>query len=110
MKTIALKFGIILISLFIIMSAANASECASLDEQSCLESKECILKQKENKTYFCEMATTKCETDFIQWGENSKSSCIKKDECRYIPANCYCSPNVICRCSGGTPAMCVHDS
>jgi len=110
MKTITLKLGIILICLFAAISTSNANECTSLNEQSCIESNECILKQKTDKTYFCVNAATKCEIGFIQWGENSKSSCSNKSKCRYISANCYCSPKVVCRCGGGAPAMCVHDS
>jgi len=109
MKNITLKSGIILIFLFAASSISSANECVSLNEQSCLESKTCLLKQKPDKTYSCIKAIAKCEIGFIQWGENSESSCTNKNECRYISANCYCAPKVICRCGGGKPAMCVND-
>ena len=109
MKNILPIVNVILICMFGVNFSAQANECVALEEQSCLESKKCILKQKTNKEYYCSEAKIKCEVGFVQWGKSSESSCTTNKECRYIPANCYCAPKVTCRCGGSAPAICASD-
>jgi len=109
MKISPLIIGIAFICLVSSFSMSIAGDCGKLSEQTCIESNKCTLIQNRNKVYFCIRAISACEMGFVQWGETSQSSCISNKECRFVPQSCYCPPNVICRCSGGKPAMCVSE-
>lgn len=87
--------------------AAEPNSCASLTELQCIKSSECTLSPVEINKYICRAATGKCELDFIQF-ENSKQSCETKQGCKYVPGNCYCPPDMLCRCGGGPPPKCVE--
>ena len=106
-----------IISILVIMSIPNISfgvDCIKLNEQSCVESKECLLKQNADNKYICTKAVTGCEIGFIQFGDGSEKSCTKKSGCKFIPDNCYCPPGphglITCPCGGGPPAMCIKQT
>ena len=86
--------------------AAEPDSCVSLTELQCIKSTECKLYSVGRDKYACRPARGKCELDFIQWGD-AKNSCESKQGCKFIPRNCYCPPDVICRCEGGEPPKCV---
>lgn len=79
-------------------------DCAALDELGCLDSAECTLRQREDKTYVCTPATSDCERGFLQ-SAGRREDCPA--DCGYSPAQCYCSPDVTCVCGGGPPALCL---
>lgn len=85
------------------------ASCSGLSELDCLKSPICILHQNEkDSSYQCRGADNRCESGFIQ-SLHQKSDCETKAGCNYVPANCYCEPNKLCVCGGGTPAMCIPD-
>lgn len=102
-------FGIVLFYLASSFSMSLASDCGKLSEEKCIESSKCTLIQNKNKEYSCIKATSKYEKGFVQWGETSQFSCTSKKECSFVPSSYYCAPNIIYRCSGGKPVMCVSE-
>ncbi|WP_455202576.1 hypothetical protein [Kaarinaea lacus] len=81
--------------------------CANLSELDCLKSPICILqKNQRDSTYQCRAADNSCESGFMQ-SLHQKSDCEAKQGCKFLPANCYCEPEKLCACAGGTPAMCM---
>jgi len=83
--------------------------CSGLSELDCLKSPDCMLHQIEKaNSYQCRAADNSCETGFIQ-SIHQSLDCEMKSGCKYLPANCYCAPNKLCVCGGGSPAMCVPD-
>ena len=80
--------------------------CARMTEQECLSSAACTLtKSKTANGYQCRFAKDHCELLFRQSEEN-RESCEDKTGCVYVPASCYCPPDVTCECNGGEPAQC----
>ncbi|MEJ2653218.1 MAG: hypothetical protein P8173_15915 [Gammaproteobacteria bacterium] len=80
--------------------------CAQMTEQECLSSAACTLTKNETTHgYQCRFAKDYCELLFRQSAEN-RESCEAKTGCVYVPASCYCPPDVKCECSGGEPAQC----
>jgi hypothetical protein len=80
--------------------------CANMSEQECLSSAACTLtKSEKTHGYQCRFANDHCEMLFRQSEEN-RENCEAKTGCVYVPASCYCPPNVSCKCSGGKPAQC----
>lgn len=80
--------------------------CAQMTEQECFSSAACTLTRNETThSYQCRFAKDHCELLFRQSEEN-RESCEAKTGCVYVPASCYCPPNVTCKCTGGEPAQC----
>ena len=88
--------------------AAEPQSCSSLSELQCIKSSECTLNLVERNKYICAPDRGRCEVGFIQWGNNKVQSCESKRGCKYVPGNCYCQPDVICRCGGGEPPKCIE--
>ena len=83
--------------------------CSTLSISDCLMSKECTLElDVASAQYQCRTATGQCESEFSQ-AEDSKENCEAKSGCKFIPATCFCHPDVECVCGGGPPAMCVPE-
>ena len=83
--------------------------CSTLSISNCLKSKECTLElDVANTQYQCRAATGQCESGFAQ-AEDSKEICEARSGCKFIPATCFCHPDVECVCGGGPPAMCVPE-
>lgn len=82
--------------------------CAALDEMQCITSDECTLVLPEGeREYRCRAAEGRCETGFRQH-DGDAESCEAKEGCRFVPGQCYCSPDVTCICGGGPPPQCVE--
>lgn len=85
---------------------SEGKTCAQMTEQECLSSAACTLTRNETAHgYQCRFAKDYCELLFRQSEEN-RESCETKTGCVYVPASCYCPPDVTCKCSGGEPAQC----
>lgn len=85
-----------------------ADACAGLDEMRCITSDECTLVlPEEGREYRCRTAEGRCERGFRQH-DGDAESCEAKEGCRFVPGQCYCSPNVTCICGGGPPPQCVE--
>jgi hypothetical protein len=82
--------------------------CQQLSELQCIKSESCSLVQEGVNRYRCQLAVGKCEIGFRQWGENQMENCEVKPGCQYYSGNCYCPPDVICRCGGGKPPQCIE--
>lgn len=82
---------------------APAFDCATLDELGCLDSTDCTLRQNDDKTYACTTAASECERGFSQRA-GRREDCA--EGCNFSPGQCYCSPDVVCVCGGGPPAIC----
>jgi hypothetical protein len=80
--------------------------CQQLSEKACLESAACTLKKnKDSTSYRCLPAKDHCELMFRQ-SEGTKESCETKQGCEFIPAQCYCPPDLLCECADGEPNQC----
>lgn len=80
--------------------------CQQLAERDCLASAACTLKKVKNSTvYQCLPAEDHCELLFRQ-SEGTKEICEEKQDCEFVPAKCYCPPDVYCICGGGEPPQC----
>lgn len=90
-----------------VMDVGTVADCARLDELTCVTSAECTLNQAEDKSYFCAAPASACEEGFVQRSANGEACGAG---CTFIPALCYCSPDVTCVCGGGPPAQCVASS
>ena len=85
---------------------SEEKECARMPEQECFSSAACTLtKNQTGSGYQCRYAKDHCELMFRQ-SEGTRESCEAKTGCAYVPASCYCPPDVKCDCSGGEPAQC----
>jgi len=85
---------------------SEEKECARLTEQDCFSSAACTLTKNETaEGYQCRYANDHCELMFRQ-SEGTKETCEAKTGCVYVPASCYCPPDVKCECAGGEPAQC----
>jgi len=88
--------------------AELADACAGLDEMQCITSDECtLIFTEEEREYRCRAAEGRCERGFRQH-EGDAEACEAKEGCRYVPGQCYCSPDVTCICGGGPPPQCVE--
>ena len=86
--------------------SSEGKVCAKMTEQECLSSAACTLtKSKKAHGYQCRFAKDYCEMLFRQ-SEGNREICDAKTGCVYVPASCYCPPDVTCNCSGGEPAQC----
>ncbi|HEX9734430.1 MAG TPA: hypothetical protein VGG06_20860 [Thermoanaerobaculia bacterium] len=86
----------------------EADACASLDEMQCITSAECTLILPEGgREYRCRTAEGRCEQGFRQY-DGDAEACEAKEGCRFVPGQCYCSPDVTCICGGGPPPQCVE--
>jgi hypothetical protein len=94
----------------LVAQAGELTQCNLLSELNCIKTPACTLVQKGVNDYQCRGAVGKCEVDFIQWGEKQIESCETKPGCKYVPGNCYCPPDVLCRCGGGKPPQCVEEN
>ena len=84
--------------------------CQQLTEKTCLTSAACTLKKdKDTTNYQCLPAKDHCELMFRQ-SEGTKESCEAKQGCEFVPAQCYCPPDVICVCGGGEPPLCKSEN
>ncbi len=100
-----LFLGLILISM-VSPTLAASIECDSLSELDCLKSMDCVLDQEpETKNYFCRNPVDDCEKGFSQY-DPKKKACESKSNCQFIPGKCYCPPDVLCVCGGGSPPFC----
>ncbi|WP_455375162.1 hypothetical protein [Kaarinaea lacus] len=83
--------------------------CSTLSISACLKSKECTLElDVANAQYQCRTAAGYCESAFSQ-AEDTKENCEARAGCKFVPATCFCHPDVECVCGGGPPAMCVPE-
>jgi len=99
------SISILIMSLLLIFSTAQAEiTCEGLTELGCINSAACTL-EKSGSEYQCRTAINDCEKGFIQ-RVDGVSECESKQGCIYQPQNCYCPPDVICRCGGGKPSSC----
>jgi hypothetical protein len=90
--------------------AGDEKSCQQLVEKECLTSAACTLKKENNTTsYQCLPAKDHCELMFRQ-SEGTKESCEAKQGCEFIPAQCYCPPDVYCECGGGEPPLCKSEN
>ena len=86
------------------------TDCGRLSETACYQSSSCILQwQKQQSSYICRAADNVCEKGFSQ-SDGNEQDCESKPGCVYVPAVCYCAPNVKCVCGGGPPAMCKPEN
>jgi hypothetical protein len=77
--------------------------CAELDEAGCYESDRCVVDLiTRTLLYECRPAENECEQGFIQ----AKGEKTCDSGCGFIPASCYCPPDVTCVCGGGPPSAC----
>ncbi len=79
-------------------------DCGALSEIACIDSRDCTLRLGVSEGYVCSPPAGSCEEGFAQ------RSAMAEDcpaECTFVPARCYCAPDVTCICSGGPPAQCV---
>lgn len=82
--------------------------CESASEAECIVSSECTLVVASDRPgdYACVAARNECEEGFFQ-RDASAEHCESKAGCRFVPAQCYCPPDLVCVCGGGTPAQCA---
>ncbi len=81
-----------------------AIACTSLSELACIDSPECTLSLVEGGRYTCGEPVSECEIGFIQHNASAERCA---EGCTFVPAKCYCAPDVTCICGGGPPAQCV---
>ena len=82
-------------------------ECSTLTELECITSGSCTLEQSDSsKDYFCRANIDPCEAGFKQ-RSSTQVECENTEKCQYQSGNCYCSPDLLCRCGGGIPPNCV---
>jgi len=101
----------LLVALLSFSGSAGPSEteqCEQLPDIQCISSSACTLELTRNgeNDYECRATKNYCEEDFIQ-RTDSATECESKNECIFQPQSCYCPPDLICRCGGGQPPMCV---
>jgi hypothetical protein len=99
---LAISLGIALFT-----TEASANSCENFTELQCINSADCTLHQLGATVagYVCKAAADLCEKGFKQ-KSGTRADCESKDGCVFIPQNCYCAPDVICRCGGGPPSQC----
>ncbi|MDH3402664.1 MAG: hypothetical protein OEP45_03540 [Acidobacteriota bacterium] len=90
------------------VEAPRQVACDARDELACLDSSDCTLRQAEDKTYYCAEPASACEEGFVQSSATAEA-CVGEG-CTFVPAVCYCAPDVTCVCGGGPPAQCVAAS
>lgn len=86
----------------------SEATCESLGEMQCITSPACTLVLAgEQLGYLCRPAEGRCELGFHQHGDSAEA-CEAEEGCRFVPGQCYCSPDVTCVCGGGPPPQCVE--
>jgi hypothetical protein len=90
-----------------LVNGGSQAACSEMGELACITSAECTLKQAEDKSYFCAAPASACEEGFVQRSASAESCGAG---CTFVPAQCYCSPDVTCICGGGPPAQCLAGS
>lgn len=85
----------------------QAVDCAALSELACIDSADCTLRQEAEGTYACAAPADDCERGFAQRG-GRREDC--PEGCDFVPARCYCAPDVTCVCGGGPPASCRQEA
>jgi len=90
--------------------AEDSKPCSESTELECVHSTQCKLVQaQEHGKYVCRAAVGRCEIGFRQVSDGDiQKDCESKTGCQFKGANCYCPPNLNCRCGGGPPAQCVE--
>jgi hypothetical protein len=85
--------------------------CESLLESDCIESSSCKLElaAEIGGKYRCRDNRNACEEGFVQH-HATQESCESKASCVFVQSRCYCAPLSLCRCGGGSPAICVPSS
>jgi hypothetical protein len=92
-------------------TAPELPSCARATELACVESTECTLDQvltENGKSYQCRPDVNECQRGFAQ-KTGSPEACEAKPGCRFVPASCYCAPDVLCVCGGGPPSQCAKE-
>lgn len=79
--------------------------CSELGEKACNIAGNCVLEQSEDKTYRCRSPQNECEENWNKQ-RSPKESCEATAGCVFVPASCYCPPDVVCICGGGNPPAC----
>lgn len=100
---------VVLSTLSVIATAETSAEsCEELAELQCIEAADCTLHQDAGRgsAYRCRAAANACERGFEQ-KSGAPEDCESKAGCVYVPQDCYCAPDVICRCAGGPPRRCL---
>jgi hypothetical protein len=90
--------------------AQQGDPCAALSELACARSSACKLVQAQPERrggYVCRSNANRCEDGFVQRGDRNKETCEARSGCAFRFPDCYCPPDLNCRCGGGRPAMCV---
>ncbi len=105
------KRAMLLIGVSIFVGSVNPSETESCDQFSelqCISSAACTLELISDSVgkYRCRTAENYCEEGFIQRTDRL-AECELKSGCFFQGQRCYCPPDVLCRCGGGAPAMCL---
>lgn len=91
------------------VAKAEQDACSSLTELQCINSSEYTFDLIELGKYRCRPAAGLCELGFTQRLDTQKR-CESKPGCKCVPGNCYCPPDVACRCGGGTPPKCIENT
>ncbi len=91
--------------------SANGPACGGSSEGECIAAGECTLLLVSDRPgdYVCVATRNACEAGFVQ-RDASAAACEQKAGCRFVPAECYCPPDLTCVCGGGPPAQCVPDA
>ncbi len=88
--------------------SSHGPTCESASEADCIVSGGCTLVVASERPgdYACVAARNACEEGFLQ-RDASAEECESKAGCRFVPAECYCPPDLVCVCGGGPPAQCT---
>lgn len=111
-QMLALSVAISLWSAAGVSAPPAGSQCQSLSERECLESTQCDLVQVAvHGAYECRASVNRCAIGFRQGGEGDiKQQCESQTGCKFVPASCFCPPDLTCACGGGPPPQCVDGS
>jgi hypothetical protein len=108
LSPIALRASAVIWTLFTFSTVATSAEsCEKLTELQCINAPDCTLHQRgtTGSDYSCEAPANACEQGFKQ-KSGTRADCESKAGCVFVPQNCYCAPDVICRCGSGPPSQC----